>query len=87
MIITSRACVLARQDNAAWRACSPVQRRQCQVLLKRASRQVRHAATHRGEGVGWGVLLRSEPVDLVFQSADRDLQVLGLLFLGCDSLD
>ena len=31
--------------------------------------------------------LRGESVDLVLQSPDRDLQVLGLLLLGCDSLD
>jgi hypothetical protein len=28
-----------------------------------------------------------EPVDLVLQSPDRDLQILGLFFLGSDRLD
>jgi hypothetical protein len=32
-------------------------------------------------------LLCGELVDLAFQSPDRDLQVLGLVLLGCDRFD
>jgi hypothetical protein len=90
MIITSRACVLARQDNAAQRACSPVQ--PATAVSSTAETRIKTSATRcypsrRGRGLESGLCSAVSLSIFVFQSADRDLQVLGLLFLGCDSLD